>query len=196
MTPLRSQPDTPVGTDLAMGLDTLSFLRRRRKCGICDPGRPHLITSINCSRSSLVACKSGAFPGERGSPRPSPSIPMAELTVRLLVIQTIAKGAVLRADHVCCSERDGSQIGRVSGAYSTALAPQTAGSPSETGHCNPTSVANFRIRRRGPYARNAAISRHFVRDPIPYALEADWPVGAAGFEPLHLEIRSAELHPA
>ena len=33
-------------------------------------------------------------------------------------------------------------------------------------------------------------------DPIPYALETDWPVGAAGFEPLHLEIESAELHPA
>jgi hypothetical protein len=29
-----------------------------------------------------------------------------------------------------------------------------------------------------------------------YALETDWPVGAAGFEPLHLEIRSAGLHPA
>jgi hypothetical protein len=43
---------------------------------------------------------------------------------------------------------------------------------------------------------NAAISWHFERDPIPYALETDWPVGAAGFEPLHLEIRSAELHPA
>ncbi len=54
-----------------------------------------------------------------------------------------------------------------------------------------------------------ALSRHFERDPIPYALETDWPVGAAGFEPLHsgieirqgfetlhLEIRSAELHPA
>src|SRR3954449_12835443 len=34
------------------------------------------------------------------------------------------------------------------------------------------------------------------RDPIPYALETDWPVGAAGFEPLHLEIGSAEVHPA
>ena len=33
------------------------------------------------------------------------------------------------------------------------------------------------------------------RDPIPYALETDWPVGVAGFEPLHLEIRSAEVHP-
>jgi hypothetical protein len=30
MTRLRSPPDTPVGMDLAMGLDTLSFLRRRR----------------------------------------------------------------------------------------------------------------------------------------------------------------------
>jgi hypothetical protein len=26
------------------------------------------------------------------------------------------------------------------------------------------------------------------RDPIPYALETDWPVGAAGFEPLHSRI--------
>ena len=34
----------------------------------------------------------------------------------------------------------------------------------------------------------SAISWHFERDPIPYALETDWPVGAAGFEPLHLEI--------
>jgi hypothetical protein len=28
----------------------------------------------------------------------------------------------------------------------------------------------------------------FERDPIPYALETDWPVGAAGFEALHLRI--------
>ena len=27
-----------------------------------------------------------------------------------------------------------------------------------------------------PYVRNAAISRHFERDPIPYALETDWPL--------------------
>ena len=39
-----------------------------------------------------------------------------------------------------------------------------------------------------PYVRNATISRHFERDPIPYALETDWPVEAAGFEPLHLRI--------
>ncbi len=26
----------------------------------------------------------------------------------------------------------------------------------------------------------------FERDPIPYALETDCPLGAAGFEPLHL----------
>ena len=44
--------------------------------------------------------------------------------------------------------------------------------------------------------RAASISWHFERDSIPYALESDWPVGAAGFEPLHLEIRSAEVHPA
>ena len=33
----------------------------------------------------------------------------------------------------------------------------------------------------------------FERDPIPYALETDWLVGAAGFEPLHFEIRSAAV---
>jgi hypothetical protein len=36
--------------------------------------------------------------------------------------------------------------------------------------------------------------RSFERDPIPYALETDWPIGAAGFKPLYLQIRSAELH--
>ena len=35
-----------------------------------------------------------------------------------------------------------------------------------------------------------------TRGPIQYELDADWLAGAAGFEPLHLEIRSAELHPA
>jgi hypothetical protein len=39
----------------------------------------------------------------------------------------------------------------------------------------------------------AAISWHFERDPIPYALETDWPVGAAGFEPLHQESCSGTL---
>jgi hypothetical protein len=33
--------------------------------------------------------------------------------------------------------------------------------------------------------RNAAISWHFERAPIPYALETDWPVGAAGLAPPH-----------
>ncbi len=36
--------------------------------------------------------------------------------------------------------------------------------------------------------RAASISWHFERDSIPYALETDWPVGAAGFEPLHIRI--------
>ena len=36
--------------------------------------------------------------------------------------------------------------------------------------------------------RNGAISRLFERDPIPDALETDWPVGVAGFESLHLRI--------
>jgi hypothetical protein len=30
--------------------------------------------------------------------------------------------------------------------------------------------------------------RHFERDAIPYALETDWPLGVAGFEPLHFRI--------
>ena len=55
-------------------------------------------------------------------------------------------------------------------------------------HC--PSVASFRSRRPGPYERNAAISWHFEHDPIPYALDTDWPVGAAGLEPPHLGIKS------
>jgi hypothetical protein len=43
-------------------------------------------------------------------------------------------------------------------------------------------VASFRTRRRGPYGRNGATSRHFERDPLQYALETDWLTGAAGFE--------------
>jgi hypothetical protein len=54
-------------------------------------------------------------------------------------------------------------------------------------------VRFFRTRRRGPYVRNAGISRHLERDPIPYALETDCPRGAAGFETPHLQIRSAEF---
>ena len=42
----------------------------------------------------------------------------------------------------------------------------------------------------GASKRNAAISRHFERDPIPYELERDWPVEAAGVEPLHQELCS------
>jgi hypothetical protein len=53
-------------------------------------------------------------------------------------------------------------------------------------HWNPASIASFRRRRPDPYERNAAISWHFEHDPTPYALETDWPVGAAGFELLHL----------
>jgi hypothetical protein len=35
---------------------------------------------------------------------------------------------------------------------------------------------------------NTAISRHFERGPLWYALETDWLAEAAGFEPLHLRI--------
>jgi hypothetical protein len=31
-------------------------------------------------------------------------------------------------------------------------------------------------------------TRHFERDPIPYALDTGWPVGAAGFEPGHQKL--------
>ncbi len=48
----------------------------------------------------------------------------------------------------------------------------------------------------GPSRRQAFEPSIMSCDPIPYALETDWLAGAAGFEPLHLEIRSAELHPA
>ena len=33
-------------------------------------------------------------------------------------------------------------------------------------------------------------ARHFERDPIPYALENDWPVGAAGFEDVPFRSKS------
>jgi hypothetical protein len=49
-------------------------------------------------------------------------------------------------------------------------------------------------RRARIFAVATEIRRRFERDLIPYALETDCPL--AGFEPLHLEIRSAELHPA
>ncbi len=47
-------------------------------------------------------------------------------------------------------------------------------------------------RAPDPAAGASTISRHFERDPIPYALETDWPVGAAGFEPLHIESEFAK----
>jgi hypothetical protein len=37
-------------------------------------------------------------------------------------------------------------------------------------------------------APSAALSRHFERGPLQYALETDWLAGAAGFEPLHFRI--------
>ena len=44
-------------------------------------------------------------------------------------------------------------------------------------------------------SRNTAISRRFDRDPIPYALETDCPLGAAGFEPLHSRMRVRQDSP-
>jgi hypothetical protein len=53
------------------------------------------------------------------------------------------------------------------------------------------------LLRRSPANPLQPISRHFERDPISYALETDWPVGAAGFEPLHfrIEIRQSFENP-
>jgi hypothetical protein len=43
--------------------------------------------------------------------------------------------------------------------------------------CNPASIASFRRRRPDPYERNAAISWHFERDPIPYAFAQSFIAG-------------------
>jgi hypothetical protein len=51
-------------------------------------------------------------------------------------------------------------------------------SPSETDTGIPRSSPVSGDGDHVPYERNAVISRHFERDPIPYALETDWPVGA------------------
>ena len=67
--------------------------------------------------------------------------------------------------------------------------PNSAAPPGKHENLDLTPARGQRI-----FERNAAISWHFERDPSPYALETDWPVGAAGFEPLHLEISSGELH--
>ena len=45
----------------------------------------------------------------------------------------------------------------------------------------------------GPWAEAAAMEVSPSGDPIPYALETDWPVEAGGFEPLHFGIRSAAV---
>src|SRR5262245_38715703 len=62
-------------------------------------------------------------------------------------------------------------------------------SPSETERRNPTSITSFRARRPSLVCEMSAISRHFERAPILYALETDWPVEAGGFEPPHLNFR-------
>src|SRR6185436_3613989 len=84
---------------------------------------------------------------------------------------------------------------------SSSVTPPVVGAPrNETPKCRPRRQwAEIPLRspvsahRDRPYVRNAANYQHFERDPIPYALETDWPVGAAGFEPLHLRIRSADV---
>src|SRR5258705_12790019 len=48
------------------------------------------------------------------------------------------------------------------------------------------------MRTNIPLCAKCRLSWHFERDPIPYALETDWPAGAAGFEPLHLGLQLAQ----
>ncbi len=43
-------------------------------------------------------------------------------------------------------------------------------------------------QQRGMTASSTAIDGGQHADSIQYALETEWPVGAAGFEPLHIEI--------
>jgi hypothetical protein len=60
-------------------------------------------------------------------------------------------------------------------------------------------VHDAEYRNRGLAAYPAIGRRQLPDDDLDDcvdALETDWLAGAAGFEPLHLEIRSAELHPA
>jgi hypothetical protein len=57
---------------------------------------------------------------------------------------------------------------------------------ANSAHCGLMS-ANFTTGDQILMNENAAISWHFERDPTPYALETDWPVGAGGVEPLHFE---------
>ena len=65
------------------------------------------------------------------------------------------------------------------GARQNRCRPQTNTiPPSETDTGIPRSSPVSGDGDHVPYERNAVISRHFERDPIPYALETDWPVGA------------------
>jgi hypothetical protein len=47
----------------------------------------------------------------------------------------------------------------------------------------------------GTARRRSGLRLDRLSDLIPYALETDWPVGAGGFEPLHLRIRIREDSP-
>jgi hypothetical protein len=68
--------------------------------------------------------------------------------------------------------------------YTGPLAGQNTRSRPNRPH--PASAGQFPHAETRSFWRNGAIMRHFERDAIPYALETDWPLGAEGFEPLHL----------
>src|SRR4030088_2514623 len=80
---------------------------------------------------------------------------MAELTVRLLVIQAIAKGAVLGADRACCwSERDDSQEQQIVHALVRIFLKRRAGAGgTRSPECRP-----LRARTRTAWFGCAALS--------------------------------------
>ena len=70
------------------------------------------------------------------------------------------------------------------------MQPPVRPQPVQGGRSN-FATPGARLGRIARAALCEANSRHFERDPIPYALETDWPVGAAGFEPLRFRIGNA-----
>jgi hypothetical protein len=77
------------------------------------------------------------------------------------------------------------KLGRVHSATWPPLETETPNYPPQRQTLESRVRCQFPEAETSAYERNAAISWHFERNPIPYALETDWPVGAAGFEPLH-----------
>jgi hypothetical protein len=62
--------------------------------------------------------------------------------------------------------------------------------PRKHGGCPLGPIDQERRELRWIFSNNCGSrdTRISNRRPIPYALDTDWPVGAAGFEPLHIRI--------